>query len=91
MEFNRLSLVCKLSLGVFPGKLPKVKEKRAPGSHVGFIYFLLTFVTLALYWPVHGFQFLDFDDPGYVSSNPNVFQKLTSPSSISAYTLTKVR
>src|ERR1035438_4987482 len=33
---------------------------------------LLALVTMALYWPVTGHDFINFDDPGYVTANPHV-------------------
>ena len=33
---------------------------------------LLIVVTMALYWPVTGYDFISFDDPGYVAANPHV-------------------
>jgi tetratricopeptide (TPR) repeat protein len=39
---------------------------------VALIYTLLALVTLGLYWPVSGFEFINFDDNQYVTANPNV-------------------
>ena len=36
------------------------------------IYLLLALVTLRLYWPVTGFDFINFDDDQYVTCNRNV-------------------
>src|ERR1022692_1683922 len=33
---------------------------------------LLVLVTLALYWPATGFEFLNYDDPDFVTSNAHV-------------------
>ena len=38
---------------------------------------LLVLVTMALYWPVTGYGFINFDDPGYVAANPQVQGGLT--------------
>ena len=38
---------------------------------------LLAATTLALFWPVTGYDFINFDDPDYVTSNPVVQQGLT--------------
>src|ERR1041385_4134254 len=38
---------------------------------------LLALGTLALYWPTHNFEFVNFDDPDYVSGNPYVRAGLT--------------
>src|SRR5438552_9748534 len=32
----------------------------------------LSVVTVAAYWPAARWQFVDFDDPGYVTANPHV-------------------
>jgi hypothetical protein len=37
----------------------------------------LALVTLALYWPVTGYDFVNLDDPGYVTANPHVQGGLT--------------
>ncbi|MEI8042854.1 MAG: tetratricopeptide repeat protein [Verrucomicrobiota bacterium] len=37
---------------------------------------LLLLVTIALYWPATGHDFLNFDDPDYVTANPHVQQGL---------------
>ncbi len=39
---------------------------------------ILGLATLALYWPVHGFDFLNYDDQDYVSMNPQVQGGLTA-------------
>ena len=38
---------------------------------------LLALVTLALYWPVTGYDFVNYDDPVYFSENPHVLGGLT--------------
>jgi len=38
---------------------------------------LLAALTLALYWPAHGFGFVNYDDPVYVTLNPQVQKGLT--------------
>ena len=38
---------------------------------------LLALVTIALYWPVTGYDFINFDDPDYVTANPHVQGGLT--------------
>jgi len=38
---------------------------------VGWIYLFLALVTIALYWPVTGFEFVNFDDDLYVTANPH--------------------
>jgi len=37
----------------------------------------LAVATVAVYWPVGGYGFTNFDDPGYVSENPHVLAGLT--------------
>lgn len=37
-----------------------------------YVYLILALVTLAAFWQVHSFEFINYDDPGYVSQNPNV-------------------
>ncbi|MFM2082790.1 MAG: hypothetical protein RL380_1481, partial [Verrucomicrobiota bacterium] len=41
------------------------------------IFFLLLVVTLALYWPVREFDFINYDDPEYVTDNWHVQAGLT--------------
>jgi len=38
---------------------------------------ILLLVTLALYWPVRHYEFIEFDDPSYVFENQIVRQGLT--------------
>jgi Flp pilus assembly protein TadD len=37
----------------------------------------LGLLTIALYWPVTGYEFINFDDPDYAAANPHVQQGLT--------------
>ena len=32
----------------------------------------LVLVTAAVYWPAHGFDYIAYDDPGYVGANPHI-------------------
>ena len=41
---------------------------------------LLALATLAVYWPATRFDFIDFDDPDYVTANPQVQSGLTRES-----------
>ena len=41
------------------------------------ISMLLALTTLAVYWPVRHFDFIDYDDPAYVVGNPQVQSGLT--------------
>lgn len=47
------------------------------GSHPAIISLLLALITLALYWPVTGFEFVNYDDPDYVTQNPQIQNGLT--------------
>jgi protein O-mannosyl-transferase len=38
---------------------------------------VLALVTIALYWPATGYDFINFDDPDYVAANPHVQAGLT--------------
>src|SRR5262245_8980015 len=40
----------------------------------------LVVVTVALYWPVHGYEFVNLDDFDYVRQNPPVLAGLTAAS-----------
>ena len=42
------------------------------------ICLLLVLVTLGIYWQIHGFSFLNFDDFDYVTENPAVKQGFPS-------------
>src|SRR5438552_4110557 len=53
------------------------KMKRANLQRNGVICFLLALGTLAVYWPVLRFEFLNFDDSAYVPANPRVFRGLS--------------
>jgi tetratricopeptide (TPR) repeat protein len=53
-----------------PASSSKVGQARWPAL-------LLFFVALALYWPVRNFDFLNFDDPDYVTANPHISRGLT--------------
>ncbi len=44
---------------------------------VGLVYLLLALGTLAVYWRVGGFEFINFDDGAYVARNPQVQGGLT--------------
>ena len=41
------------------------------------VYFGLLILTLAAYWPVTRFDFINFDDPVYVYKNPHIQTGLT--------------
>src|SRR5581483_449928 len=46
----------------------------------------LVIATLAAYWPVHHAEFINFDDPVYVTNNENVFRGLTWHGIVWAFT-----
>jgi tetratricopeptide (TPR) repeat protein len=52
----------------------------------GPICLLLNAATLAAYWPLHQAQFINFDDPLYVTDNPVVSQGLSWPGMVWAFT-----
>src|SRR5437899_1852556 len=41
------------------------------------LFFLLVATTVAVYWPVSSFEFLNFDDPSYVTDNIHVYNGLS--------------
>ena len=48
--------------------------RRYPAYFVGL---LLIVVTLVVYWPVHEFEFINYDDDQYITENPNVLEGLS--------------
>ncbi len=38
----------------------------------GFVYAALTIVTLAVFWQVHNFEFVNYDDNRYITDNPSI-------------------
>lgn len=46
---------------------------------------LLALISVAVYWPVRGFDFINFDDPLYVSENPYVLNGFTWDSLVWAF------
>ncbi len=47
---------------------------------------LLVMATTAVYWQVHEHDFINFDDPEYVYTNPSIYNGLTSQSLVWAFT-----
>ncbi len=43
------------------------------------ICLLLAAITLAVYWPVTGYEFVGYDDPDFITANPTVQAGLTVP------------
>src|ERR1017187_2043584 len=54
-------------------------------AHPVCLCLLLVAVTLAVYWPVTSYDFLNYDDPAYFSSNPHVQAGLTSDNVVWAF------
>src|SRR5438477_7498151 len=52
--------------------------QRTADKSVFFVYALLTVLTLAVFWPVRHFEFINYDDPEYVTQNPFVQRGLTT-------------
>jgi len=52
----------------------------APGAkrllHPGWVCLVLALLTLAIYWPVHGHDFVNYDDSDYVTANSHVLAGL---------------
>ncbi|MHC4989321.1 MAG: hypothetical protein ACYTFX_12660, partial [Planctomycetota bacterium] len=48
---------------------------------------VLAIVTLAAYWPVLGADFVNYDDPSYVTENPHVLGGLTLDGVTWAFTM----
>jgi tetratricopeptide (TPR) repeat protein len=51
-----------------------------------FICAAMTIVTLAVYWQMHRYDFVNFDDPYYVTKNPHVLNGLSHDGVIWAFT-----
>jgi tetratricopeptide (TPR) repeat protein len=52
----------------------------------GWICLVLSLVTLGIYWQVHGFDFVNYDDPDYITENPMVRSGLTFKGILWAFT-----
>src|SRR6185436_4646373 len=63
-------------------------ERRGAGRirEVRAAYACLALVTLALYWPVRNFEFINFDDDRYIANNPHVQTGLTTDGVAWAFT-----
>jgi tetratricopeptide (TPR) repeat protein len=66
---------------------PDESVSSQPGATAGpaFVCLLLALITLAVFWPVKNCDFVNYDDPDYVTSNPHVQQGLTPASVIWAF------
>jgi tetratricopeptide (TPR) repeat protein len=51
-----------------------------------FVYLGLAVVTLAVFYQVHGFKFINLDDPGYIYKNPHIKDGITFHSIAWAFT-----
>ena len=40
---------------------------------ISFLYLVLTAATLAVFWRVHNFEFVNYDDDVYVSKNEHIY------------------
>lgn len=52
-----------------------------------FICLLLSLLTFAVFWPVKDYKFINYDDPKYITSNPQVQQGLTLESVFWAFNI----
>ena len=55
-------------------------------SFVIFTYFVLILSTLLVFWQVHNFSFVNYDDSDYIYENPHVLNGLTGDGVIWAFT-----
>jgi tetratricopeptide (TPR) repeat protein len=58
----------------------------AKRTFVIFTYFILILSTLLVFWQVHNFDFINYDDKDYVYKNPHVLNGLTEDGVIWAFT-----
>jgi len=50
-----------------------------------FIYLVLALAVRVVFWPVHNYKFINYDDPAYVTQNPHVKAGINSDSIIWAF------
>src|SRR4030043_334650 len=55
-------------------------------QNIFLIYLALTLITIGVFHQVHNYEFLNYDDPDYVSANQHVRAGLTPDSIIWAFT-----
>lgn len=70
----------RASAPVVPAEAPPTAPAPPPSTPAAFdlrIAVALAIAVVILYWPVHGYDFIRFDDPDYVQSNPPVLAGLT--------------
>ncbi len=53
---------------------------KVPPNRIVFICAVLMLGTIALFWPVKGYEFIGYDDPAYITQNPHVQAGLTKDS-----------
>ena len=66
--------------------IASTNSKAAKNSTSWWICALLVLGVFAAYWPVVGYEFTDFDDPQYVSRNPQVLNGLSWSGVVWAFT-----
>lgn len=67
----------------------KIFQTMSPRQIRIFISLLLSLTTLAIYWQVHGFAFVSFDDSSYVTENKHVQQGISRDNLIWAFSPTE--
>lgn len=71
--------------------LPQPEKRGNPASKLSVaIGLMLVCVTVAVFWPVVGFDFFNYDDPAYFSENYRVLQGLTLDNILWAFRTTDV-
>jgi tetratricopeptide (TPR) repeat protein len=66
--------------------IPGVPARPPRASHHAVIALLLCTVTLAIYSPVRNHEFIEYDDPIYITENPNLAASLNSETFKRAFT-----
>ena len=49
----------------------------SPGIQKLIVYVVLTVVTLAVFWQVHQYDFINYDDHAYITENSNIKSGIT--------------
>jgi len=80
---------------VIPAKNPMELHKHRPGNELsryladpGIVCLFLAILVGALYWPVMGFGFVNWDDPHYVVNNTHIYSGLSAEDLAWAFTTT---
>jgi len=50
----------------------------SPGRQKLIVYLVLAVVTLAVFWQVNHYDFINFDDPGYITENSRIQSGITA-------------